>query len=111
MISSAPSIFITTFLTGKLTNGKDQKITGSLPPDLTLNQVSMAPFCNADNQSTVTPSSPMSVRLMSLRLTMQLQKLHHMVGQLPSPRWQFHKLGGLHTRKTPKETSLASCSA
>src|SRR5207237_10049729 len=53
----------------------------------------------------------MSVQLMYLPSTTQLQKSHHTVGQLNSPKWQFHKLGGLRTRKTPKATSLASCRA
>src|SRR2546428_13427624 len=109
MIPSVPSTSIITYLTGKSTNGKDQQTTGSLPPGLTPSLVSTAPLCNARNQSTVTLLLPMSVQLMYLPLMMQLQKSHHTVGQLNSPKWQFHKLGGLRTRKTPRATSLASC--
>src|SRR6266566_5681060 len=111
MIPSVPSTFITTYLTGKSTNGKGQQTTGSLPPGLTPSLVSMAPLCNARNQSTVMLLLLMSVQLMYPPLMMQLQKSHHTVEQLNSPKWQFHKLGGLRTRKTPRATSLASCRA
>ena len=43
------------------------------------------------------------------RSTKQLQKLHHMVGQSHSLKWQFQKLDGKHTRRIPKATFLASC--
>src|SRR5438552_2787355 len=111
MVPNEPSTSITTYLTGRSTNGKDQQTTGSLPPGLTPSLVSTAPLCNAHNQSTVTPSSPMSAQLMCLRLTKLLQTLHHMVGQSPYRKWQFHTLGGSRMRKTPKEISLASCRA
>src|SRR2546430_846419 len=111
MIPNVPSTFINTYLTGRSTNGKDQQTTGSLPPDLTPSLVLTAPLCNARNQSTVTLLLPMSVQLMYPPLMMQFQRSHHTVGQLNSPKWQFHKLGGLHTRRTPKATFLASCRA
>src|SRR6266704_3556336 len=109
MIPNEPSTSIITYLTGRSTNGKDQQTTGSLPPGLTPSLVSMAPLCNARNQSTVTLLLPMSVQLMYPPSMTQLPKSHHTVGQLNSPKWQFHKLGGLRTQKTPRATFLASC--
>src|SRR6266480_3118051 len=44
-------------------------------------------------------------------LMRQLQKSHHTAGQLNSPKWQFLKLVGLHTQRTPRATFLASCRA
>src|SRR5690242_16119036 len=109
MIPSVPSTFINTYLTGRSINGKDRQTTGSLPPGLTASLVSMAPLCNARNQSTVTLLLLMSVQLMYHPSMTQLQKSLHTVEQLNSPKWQFHTLGGLHTRRTPRATFLASC--